>query len=94
VNVQFSLRLPRFFPTEKSWSSTSLQNQDGVAPSAQSGGEASLNSMAANIANAVDRAVGVRIRQARSLRKELEPLKKESSSMFKVQSQGTESGTH
>ena len=31
---------------------------------AKGGGEASLNSMAANIANAVDRAVGVRIRQA------------------------------
>jgi CO/xanthine dehydrogenase Mo-binding subunit len=42
-----------------------VQNQDGVGPyGAKGGGEASLNSMPANIANAVDRAVGVRIRQA------------------------------
>ena len=42
-----------------------MQNRDGVGPyGAKGGGEASLNSMAANIANAVDKAVGVRIRQA------------------------------
>ena len=42
-----------------------MQNQDGVGPyGAKGGGEASLNSMAANIANAVERAVGVRIREA------------------------------
>jgi CO/xanthine dehydrogenase Mo-binding subunit len=42
-----------------------VQNQDGVGPyGAKGGGEASLNSMAANIANAVERAAGVRIRQA------------------------------
>jgi CO/xanthine dehydrogenase Mo-binding subunit len=42
-----------------------VQNQDGVGPyGAKGGGEASLNAMPANIANAVYRATGVRIRRA------------------------------
>ena len=58
-------RLPRFSDLPKKVSLHLVQNQDGVGPyGAKGGGEASLNSMAANIANAVDRAVGVRIRQA------------------------------
>jgi len=58
-------RLPRFSDLPKQVSLHLVQNQDGVGPyGAKGGGEASLNSMAANIANAVDRAVGVRIRQA------------------------------
>jgi CO/xanthine dehydrogenase Mo-binding subunit len=58
-------RLPRFSDVAKEVELHLVQNQDGVGPyGAKGGGEASLNSMAANIANAVDRAVGVRIRQA------------------------------
>jgi len=58
-------RLPRFSDLPKEVSLHLVQNQDGVGPyGAKGGGEASLNSMAANIANAVDQAVGVRIRQA------------------------------
>jgi CO/xanthine dehydrogenase Mo-binding subunit len=58
-------RLPRFSDLPKEVELHLVQNQDGVGPyGAKGGGEASLNSMAANIANAVDRAVGVRIRQA------------------------------
>ena len=58
-------RLPRFSDLAKEVELHLVQNQDGVGPyGAKGGGEASLNSMAANIANAVDRAVGVRIRQA------------------------------
>jgi CO/xanthine dehydrogenase Mo-binding subunit len=58
-------RLPRFSDLPKHVELHLVQNQDGVGPfGAKGGGEASLNSMAANIANAVDRAVGVRIRQA------------------------------
>jgi CO/xanthine dehydrogenase Mo-binding subunit len=58
-------RLPRFSDLPKNVELHLVQNQDGVGPyGAKGGGEASLNSMAANIANAVDRAVGVRIRQA------------------------------
>ena len=58
-------RLPRFSDLPKQVELHLVQNQDGVGPyGAKGGGEASLNSMAANIANAVDRAVGVRIRQA------------------------------
>jgi CO/xanthine dehydrogenase Mo-binding subunit len=42
-----------------------VQNQDGVGPyGAKGAGEASLNSMPANIANAVYSATGVRIRRA------------------------------
>jgi CO/xanthine dehydrogenase Mo-binding subunit len=58
-------RLPRFSDLPKKIDLHLVQNQDGVGPyGAKGGGEASLNSMAANIANAVDRAVGVRIRSA------------------------------
>ena len=58
-------RVPRFSDLPKEVELHLVQNQDGVGPyGAKGGGEASLNSMAANIANAVDRAVGVRIRQA------------------------------
>jgi CO/xanthine dehydrogenase Mo-binding subunit len=58
-------RLPRFSDLPKQVELHLVQNRDGVGPyGAKGGGEASLNSMAANIANAVDRAVGVRIRQA------------------------------
>ena len=58
-------RLPRFSDLPKQVYLHLVQNQDGVGPyGAKGGGEASLNSMAANIANAVERAVGVRIRQA------------------------------
>ena len=58
-------RLPRFSDLPKNVELHLVQNRDGVGPyGAKGGGEASLNSMAANIANAVDRAVGVRIRQA------------------------------
>jgi len=58
-------RLPRFSDLPKQIELHLVQNRDGVGPyGAKGGGEASLNSMAANIANAVDRAVGVRIRQA------------------------------
>jgi CO/xanthine dehydrogenase Mo-binding subunit len=58
-------RLPRFSDLPKQVELHLVQNQDGVGPyGAKGGGEASLNSMAANIANAVERAVGVRIRQA------------------------------
>ncbi|MEO6163241.1 MAG: xanthine dehydrogenase family protein molybdopterin-binding subunit [Candidatus Binatia bacterium] len=58
-------RLPRFSDLPKQVELHLVQNRDGVGPyGAKGGGEASLNSMAANIANAVERAVGVRIRQA------------------------------
>ncbi len=58
-------RLPRFSDLPKEIHLHLVQNQDGVGPyGAKGGGEASLNSMAANIANAVDRATGARIRQA------------------------------
>jgi CO/xanthine dehydrogenase Mo-binding subunit len=58
-------RLPRFSDLPKEVELHLVQNQDGVGPyGAKGGGEASLNSMAANIANAVERAVGVRIRKA------------------------------
>jgi CO/xanthine dehydrogenase Mo-binding subunit len=58
-------RLPRFSDLPKEVELHLVQNQDGVGPyGAKGGGEASLNSMAANIANAVERAVGVRLRKA------------------------------
>ena len=58
-------RVPRFSDLPKKVELHLVQNQDGVGPyGAKGGGEASLNSMAANIANAVDRATGVRIREA------------------------------
>jgi len=58
-------RLPRFADLPKKVDLHLVQNRDGVGPyGAKGGGEGSLNSMAANIANAVERAVGVRIRSA------------------------------
>jgi CO/xanthine dehydrogenase Mo-binding subunit len=58
-------RVPRFSDLPKQVELHLVQNRDGVGPyGAKGGGEASLNSMAANIANGVERAVGVRIRQA------------------------------
>jgi len=58
-------RVPRFSDLPKKVELHLVQNQDGVGPyGAKGGGEASLNSMPANIANAVDRATGVRIREA------------------------------
>ena len=58
-------RLPRFSDLPKNVELHLVQNQDGVGPyGAKGGGEASLNSMPANIANAVYHATGVRIRKA------------------------------
>ena len=58
-------RVPRFSDLPKKVELHLVQNQDGVGPyGAKGGGEASLNSMPANIATAVDRATGVRIREA------------------------------
>ena len=58
-------RVPRFSDLPKHVELHLVQNQDGVGPyGAKGGGEASLNAMAANIANAVTRATGVRIRHA------------------------------
>ena len=58
-------RLPRFKDTAKEIDLNLVENQDGAGPyGAKGGGEGSLNSMAANIANAVARATGVRIRHA------------------------------
>jgi CO/xanthine dehydrogenase Mo-binding subunit len=58
-------RLPRFADLPKTVDLHLVENRDGVGPyGAKGGGEGSLNSMAANIANAVDRALGVRIRSA------------------------------
>jgi CO/xanthine dehydrogenase Mo-binding subunit len=58
-------RVPRFSDLPKKVELHLVQNQDGVGPyGAKGGGEASLNAMAANIANAVERATGVRIRHA------------------------------
>jgi CO/xanthine dehydrogenase Mo-binding subunit len=58
-------RVPRFSDLPKQIELHLVQNQDGVGPyGAKGGGEASLNSMPANIANAVYSATGARIRQA------------------------------
>lgn len=58
-------RVPRFSDVAKEVDLHLVQNQDGVGPyGAKGGGEASLNSMPANIANALDHAAGVRIRRA------------------------------
>lgn len=58
-------RLPRFKDTAKEIDLNLVENQDGAGPyGAKGGGEGSLNSMAANIANALARATGVRIRHA------------------------------
>ena len=58
-------RVPRFSDLPRYVEMHLVQNQDGVGPyGAKGGGEASLNAMPANIANAVYRATGVRIRRA------------------------------
>jgi CO/xanthine dehydrogenase Mo-binding subunit len=60
-----SYRLPRFSDVAPEVELHLVQNQDGVGPyGAKGGGEASLNSMPANIANALYSATGVRIRRA------------------------------
>ena len=58
-------RVPRFSDLPRHVELHLVQNQDGVGPyGAKGGGEASLNAMPANIANAVYHAAGVRIRRA------------------------------
>ncbi|HEV8343088.1 MAG TPA: xanthine dehydrogenase family protein molybdopterin-binding subunit [Candidatus Binatia bacterium] len=60
-----SYRVPRFSDMAPEVELHLVQNQDGVGPyGAKGGGEASLNSMPANIANAVYSATGARIRRA------------------------------
>jgi CO/xanthine dehydrogenase Mo-binding subunit len=58
-------RVPKFGDMPRRVESHLVENQDGVGPyGAKGGGEASLNTMPANIANAVFDATGVRIRRA------------------------------
>jgi len=58
-------RVPRFSDLPRDVKLQLVENQDGVGPyGAKGGGEASLNSMPANVANALYRATGVRIRRA------------------------------
>ncbi|MDE0214442.1 MAG: molybdopterin-dependent oxidoreductase, partial [Deltaproteobacteria bacterium] len=58
-------RLPRFSDMPRTVKLELVQNRDGVGPyGAKGGGEASLNSLPANIANAVYSATGARIRRA------------------------------
>ncbi len=58
-------RVPHFSDLPRNVELHLVQNRDGVGPyGAKGGGEASLNSMAANVANALYKATGVRIRQA------------------------------
>jgi CO/xanthine dehydrogenase Mo-binding subunit len=58
-------RVPRFSDLPREVNLNLVQNRDGVGPyGAKGGGEASLNAMAANIANALYRATGVRVRSA------------------------------
>lgn len=58
-------RVPRFSDLPRHVEMHLVQNQDGVGPyGAKGGGEASLNSMPANVANAVYHATRVRIRRA------------------------------
>ena len=58
-------RLPRFSDMPRTVKLELVQNRDGVGPyGAKGGGEASLNSLPANIANAVYAATGARIRRA------------------------------
>ena len=58
-------RLPRFSDMPPTVKLELVQNRDGVGPyGAKGGGEASLNSLPANIANAVYAATGARIRRA------------------------------
>ncbi|MEE8076739.1 MAG: molybdopterin cofactor-binding domain-containing protein, partial [Candidatus Binatia bacterium] len=58
-------RVPRFSDLPPDVQLHLVQNRDGVGPyGAKGGGEASLNAMAANVANALYGATGVRIRSA------------------------------
>ena len=58
-------RVPRFSDLPREVDLNLVQNRDGVGPyGAKGGGEASLNAMAANVANALYGATGVRIRSA------------------------------
>jgi CO/xanthine dehydrogenase Mo-binding subunit len=58
-------RVPRFSDMPRQVEMRLVENQDGVGPyGAKGGGEASLNSMPSNIANALFNATGVRIRRA------------------------------
>jgi CO/xanthine dehydrogenase Mo-binding subunit len=58
-------RVPRFSDLPREVDLNLVQNRDGVGPyGAKGGGEASLNAMAANLANALFGATGVRIRSA------------------------------
>ena len=58
-------RLPRFSDMPRTVKLELVENRDGVGPyGAKGGGEASLNSLPANIANAVYNATGVRVRRA------------------------------
>ncbi len=58
-------RVPRFSDMPQEVKLQLVQNRDGVGPyGAKGGGEAALNSMPANVANAVYYATGVRIRRA------------------------------
>ena len=58
-------RVPRFSDLPRQVDMHLVQNRDGVGPyGAKGGGEASLNAMPSNIANALYRATGVRIRRA------------------------------
>lgn len=58
-------RVPRFSDLPRAIVSHLVENRDGVGPyGAKGGGEASLNTMPANVANALFSATGVRIRRA------------------------------
>ena len=58
-------RVPRFSDMPRQVEMHLVENQDGVGPyGAKGGGEASLNSMPSNIANALYNATGARIRRA------------------------------
>lgn len=58
-------RVPRFSDLPRDVKLQLVENRDGVGPyGAKGGGEASLNAMPANIANAVYQATGARIRRA------------------------------
>lgn len=58
-------RVPRFSDLPRDIKLGLVENRDGVGPyGAKGGGEASLNAMPANVANAVYRATGARLRRA------------------------------
>jgi CO/xanthine dehydrogenase Mo-binding subunit len=58
-------RVPRFSDMPRQVEGHLVENQDGVGPyGAKGGGEASLNTMPSNIANALYHATGVRVRHA------------------------------